>query len=502
MTGLIADPVNASYDLAAKGRLQDALALIEPHAKRSDADHDKLAAYANILKGMGRLDEALAVYRRAIKVAPKSGVAEHNLAALLGDMGKMSEAEAAARRAFAKGLDAPETWTVLARSLQGQHRFDEAEAAFREALRRRPAMADAHRDLAQMIWMRTEDADAATAELAKAVRAHPGEPALAIQLAKSLQFAGRAEAGYDVMLAALGRMPSDPLLEVTASKLAAELNETVAALRHAEMALRIAPHSAIAAITVSDAQLGMGRPGPAARLLEVLHQAQPNEQQVLARLATAWRLMDDPRYRQLYDYDAMVRGWTIDTPEGWPDLAAYLADLGKSLRAAHTMRAHPYGQSVRGGTQTHVDLTVSADPAIRAFFQAIDQPIRQHMAFIGNGEDVLRRRNTGRYEIQGAWSVRLRPSSGFHIDHVHQMGWLSSACHIELPAAIADEGRREGWLKFGQPGVATQPPLPAEHFVRPEPGRLVLFPSYMWHGTVPFSGEEDRLTVAFDVIPA
>jgi hypothetical protein len=32
---------------------------------------------------------------------------------------------------------------------------------------------------------------------------------------------------------------------------------------------------------------------------------------------------------------------------------------------------------------------------------------------------------------------------------------------------------------------------------------LALFPSYMWHGTVPFSGAPDdrRLTIAFDAVP-
>ncbi|HUL47329.1 MAG TPA: putative 2OG-Fe(II) oxygenase [Steroidobacteraceae bacterium] len=30
----------------------------------------------------------------------------------------------------------------------------------------------------------------------------------------------------------------------------------------------------------------------------------------------------------------------------------------------------------------------------------------------------------------------------------------------------------------------------------------VLFPSYFWHGTVPFASEQPRLTVAFDVVPA
>jgi hypothetical protein len=37
--------------------------------------------------------------------------------------------------------------------------------------------------------------------------------------------------------------------------------------------------------------------------------------------------------------------------------------------------------------------------------------------------------------------------------------------------------------------------------VQPVPGRLVLVPSYRWHGTVPFQSGDPRLTIAFDVVP-
>jgi len=43
--------------------------------------------------------------------------------------------------------------------------------------------------------------------------------------------------------------------------------------------------------------------------------------------------------------------------------------------------------------------------------------------------------------------------------------------------------------------------LSSQHDVRPAVGTLVLFPSYFWHGTVPFSGAPARLTVAFDAVP-
>jgi len=49
--------------------------------------------------------------------------------------------------------------------------------------------------------------------------------------------------------------------------------------------------------------------------------------------------------------------------------------------------------------------------------------------------------------------------------------------------------------------MITTPSLDAELSVRPEVGLLVLFPSYFWHGTLPFHSEQLRLTVAFDVVP-
>ena len=119
---------------------------------------------------------------------------------------------------------------------------------------------------------------------------------------------------------------------------------------------------------------------------------------------------------------------------------------------------------------------------------------------LGVGDDALRRRNGGGYRLAGCWSVQLAPG-GYHAPHVHPEGWLSSACYIDLPPAV-DAGGHEGWIGFGAPPFACIVPTPSEHFEKPEPGKLVLFPSYMWHGTVPFGGAKPRLTIAFDLVPA
>jgi len=484
--------------LVERDRAAEAHALLAPFAGRPEADIFVLTAHANALKALGRREEALAIYERARAVQPGSAVAEHNLAGALGDLQRFAESEAATRRAFAKGLDAPETWLVRARALQGLGELDAAERAFAEAIRRRPDYADALGDLAQLIWMRTADLAAAARGLDAAIQAHPGALALRLKQATLLEYAGDPEAAYRGLAAAASAAPPDWAIEVTAAQLASGL-DPAAAIAHAERAFAQEPERQLVLVTLCQAQLADGRVAAAARIAEAIRAHWPDDQHAIALLATAWRLQGDARYGELYDYGRLVGGEPIEAPRGWRSLADYLADLAPALRRLHRYRTHPLGQSVRGGSQTEQSLALSDDPVIRAFFEAIDGPIRRYIAGLGEGEDPLRRRIAAGYRFGGVWSVLLAPN-GFHADHVHPRGWISSACHIELPAAV-DQGH-EGWLKFGEPGVATAPRLGPEHFVKPEPGRLVLFPSYLWHGTAPFGGDAPRLSVAFDLVPA
>jgi hypothetical protein len=235
-----------------------------------------------------------------------------------------------------------------------------------------------------------------------------------------------------------------------------------------------------------EVDLALGRAAEAVKLAEQLRATRPKDQHAVALLATAYRLAGDARYRQLYDYERLVKSYRVQPPEGWENLEAYLADLAAALDRIHGAGTHPVDQSLRHGSQTSRNLMDYPDPAIRALFAAIDAPIRAHIAAIGEVHP---------YKIASAWSVRLK-DGGFHINHVHPEGWLSSAFYVRVPP-LPDQ---QGWLKFGEPGPPTAPPLAPEHFVRPEPGLLVLFPSYMWHGTVPFSSGETRLTCAFDIV--
>jgi hypothetical protein len=94
----------------------------------------------------------------------------------------------------------------------------------------------------------------------------------------------------------------------------------------------------------------------------------------------------------------------------------------------------------------------------------------------------------------GSWSVRLT-QGGFHEPHIHNEGWLSSAFYVSLPQSA---GSRAGWLTIGEPQSVLGLDMQPRRVVEPRRGRLILFPSYLWHGTIPALPGE-RLTIAFDV---
>jgi len=432
-----------------------------------------------VLHQLGDLSGCERELREAVRLAPGDGAAEFALASICYRLGNEADAEAATRRAIAAGLDDSHAYLLLGRILNRQSRFAEAESAWRAAIRRDPASPQGQRELAELVWMQTGDLAKARAELDAA----PQTAEIVTIAVNLLQGAGEEKAAYAL---AAARAARDPSLHVIAARAALAIDPAAAERHLAAAPAGITPLAR--AKTEIEVDLALGRAQHAVRRAEALRAARPNDQHATALLATALRLAGDPRYRALYDYDRLVGTYRIDPPEGWGSLDDYLHDLGQALDLIHGPLTHPVGQSLRHGSQTMRALFDYPQAPIRALFAALEAPIRQHVAALGVPGQ--------KHAIASAWSVRLN-SGGFHINHVHPEGWISSAFYVRLPKDL--EGI-QGFLKFGEPGPRTEPRLAAEHLVKPEPGLLVLFPSYMWHGTVPFTSDDKRLTCAFDIV--
>jgi Flp pilus assembly protein TadD len=478
-----------------------ALAILAPFCARDEIPPELIVQHVAALVALGRSGDAVEWSRNLVARSPGNAAAEQALATALQAANRHDEAEGIARNALDHGPPSATLCYTHARSLIALGEYDRAEAALRDCLRLEPQYVDAHGDLAKLVWTRTGEGEQATEAIDKALQTFPNNDALWAAKAAVLQGSGDVRAAYACLAARIGRPQAPPALHVRAGLAALEFDPRLA-LDRAGCALRAAPSDPAARTLQVAAMLGVGDAQGALRTCETLSLESPDDQYLIALQTTAWRMLGDERYAQLCDYPSLVVAYELEAPSPWTGLADFLDELKHDLGRMHDAFVHPLlFQSLRHGTETIGDLSRNEKPAIRALFRAFDAPIRDYIARLGKGEDPLRRRNTGAFRFNGSWSVRLR-AHGFHQNHVHPRGWISSACYVTLPDRRAEMTNREGVLAFGEPGILTTPALPPQHDVRPEVGTLVLFPSYFWHGTVPFSGDRTRLTVAFDAVPA
>ncbi|MFZ0501732.1 MAG: tetratricopeptide repeat protein [Steroidobacteraceae bacterium] len=482
------------------GRHPQALAVAGPLCTQGRVDAELATQHVTALVALGRQAEAITLYSGLAGAATDNLAPVQALAIALNAAGRHTEAAQIAHRALARGFRTATLCLTYARSLMAQGANARAETALRDCLRLDARLTEAHNSLAQLIWLRSGDLTQATEPLDEALRRFGNDGALQATKAAILQGAGDARAAYECLAPRAERPDAPPQLLVRAGLSALDFDPAMA-LSLAQRALRSMPENGAARSLLAAAQLGVGDAREALRECAALEPQAPNDQYLIALQATALRLLGDERYAELCDYRNLVLQLPIEPPSPWGDLASFLIDLTASLNRLHDPNGHALlFQSLRHGTETTQDLTRSTDAAVRGLFQAFAAPIARYLEHIGKGTDPLRRRNSGRWRFNGSWSVRLR-NRGFHTSHVHPRGWISSAFYVELPDIMTEGCTDEGILSFGKPGILTTPALEPEYSVRPTPGMLVLFPSYFWHGTLPFESPQPRLTVAFDAVP-
>ena len=103
------------------------------------------------------------------------------------------------------------------------------------------------------------------------------------------------------------------------------------------------------------------------------------------------------------------------------------------------------------------------------------------------------KKNIRPYSLKG-WLVSMK--SGGKLDpHIHENGWLSGAVYINVPPKTSsNDGNFAVCL---HENVSEKESKIIDVFT----GSLVLFPASLMHYTFPFVSDENRIVLAFDVIP-
>ncbi|MFN2329171.1 MAG: putative 2OG-Fe(II) oxygenase [Chromatocurvus sp.] len=444
------------------------------------------------LMRIGQPQAALAAFDTSARLAPDDNRSHHGRLRALLELGRFEQVH---REISSHPMPDLSFATLLIKALAGMDRWQEAVDGALDLARQQPQLPDAVFIAAQMCWTQGE--------------------AAAVEALLEQVLATRAGLGSDVMCAAIqrGMAANDRALATLAQAeqrygphgniasavvdVALEKGDTALAANAGGMAFRLDPQGTGSRLAWVQALLVNGRAAEALPLIEETPIARTN-QHWLALWGDALRQLGDSRYAWLLNHQDMARVFKLTPPAGYASIEAFNRVLAARLRILHKLQVHPLDQSLKGGTQTPVDLRFIREPVIAAFRDSIQEAIARYTAALPEDDShPLYRRRSGTAAPSGMWSVQLKPG-GKHVNHVHPEGWLSSAYYVEVPPADASEPNA-GALQLGQPRYAT-PGATAARTIAAEAGNLVLFPSYMWHGTVP-ANTGSRLSIAFDVTP-
>jgi tetratricopeptide (TPR) repeat protein len=459
-------------------------------------------ALGNALREVDALAEADDAFQRAIALDPGNATLWVNLGGVRRLRGRSDAALAAYAQARARGADDPPLREAEVGALIDTQQIDLALAHAESLVADHPGYVGGHTALAELRWEYGADAgtDRALASFREAATRRPDARDLSVSLISLLLDTGKAGEALE-RIGHLRREADDPtLMAMQANALEALGRRDEAARAYAEADRHLGDRDVHFVNAYVRHLLTSGDAAAAARRAEAALAIAPEHQETWAYLATAWRLTGDAREDWLCGFDRFVALMPIDVPRGFASMADFLAELRDALEALHRARNAPVRQSVRGGSQTPGRLFGRADARIVALESALTATVERFIARLPKDDaHPFLRRATRSVRYTGSWSVKLW-RSGKHANHFHNQGWMSSAFYVALPPSVV-AGSDAGALQLGQPPVELGLDLPPRRLLHPREGHLALFPSYLWHGTVPFDDEAPRLTVAFDMLP-
>lgn len=498
-------------------------------------------AHANLagaLHNQGDLEGAERSYRLALKHQPQSVKAPLGLSGVLNDLGRPVESEAVLRQALVKKPSDPRDNAALehnlgvALKLQRRHeealahydraramtpqestidynrgnvlmsmgRSEEAEAAYKSALAKNPLNLAAHHDLNGLYYSQKRDAEFLRSydeALQKAPRALP----LLLQKGGFLLKCDRFAEAQDIFARAALIEPKSAGAQNGLAFAFTKLGAFDRAIEAYERSLGLAPHDVTTKTNLASTYLQAGESRSALPFAEAALAQTPLDQNTLAVMELVLRANDDPRAQLLNDYETFLQIFDLDPPEGFSDMESFNAELNRYLDGLHTNKREFVDQTLRGGTQTFERIFDAGHDLVERLRKRIEEAIATYIARMAASEThpFLSRRRDG-FAFSGSWSSRLH-DCGYHTNHIHPKGWISSCYYVAVPDVAAEPLAKQGWFKVGEPSFDAHLKEPVRRSVEPKPGRLVLFPSYTWHGTNPFHSQQSRTTIAFDAIP-
>ncbi|MBX2849699.1 MAG: tetratricopeptide repeat protein [Acidiferrobacterales bacterium] len=457
--------------------------------------------WANHYHFVEKFDRAIEIYTELLDQDSGSASLKLSLAINLRLSGRPKDALVLYQELEQAGLSKYQLFHNMANALSDLGQSDKAIDYYRRAISKNPLYVESHVNLNALLWESgTRDQFLRSYELAieqhakqtellsayVATLLRVGEPRKALKFLESSELAKSDDVRFFDLL---GRAYRD-------------LGHGVRAVEVHRKVLAVEGGSVDILNSVVESMLEQSLWDEAENVIERILLQDPNNKHAWALRGIVWQALNDERADKLNNYQDLVKEYVIQPPSEFNSMEEFCSELNHYLSTLHTANQQPLEQTLNGGTQTRGHLFQDPHPLVQhivsQFRLCVLDYIKQTSPLLAA---VPAMQKVESFRFPGSWSVRLA-DGGHHSSHIHPMGWLSSAFYVNLPTSTADDDDKHGWFKLGEPNLKLSGVNLRTKFIKPEIGKLVLFQSYMWHRTTPFTtkhADETRTTIAFDV---
>ena len=443
---------------------QQFLAAIDSYKNAIKIDPNKPDLYFNLgiaLNHLNQFDEAIKAYQQAIALRPNFFEAHGNLGTVLQKLGQLDAAITSYKKGLAINPQDARGHFNLGTALRDQGNLKEAISSYQKAISLFPNYTDAYNNLGETL-RDSGDMDAAVKHYQAALSRNPNHPNANYNMGEFLYLAKKySEAAAYFERAQLDDWQARNMYCLYKAErfddFKSKLDEVVKSTRHTEP--------------------------------------------FIATLSTHFATNFD----QEDPYNFCKNGFDFVYQNSIPALAEPNSPLLKQL--LYDIENADIAERVQGmlhyGKQSAGNLFKRPESSFKQLAELVMQEFSNYKNHFANANCELIKSFPEQYEFTSSWYVKMQ--QGGHLSpHIHEIGWISGAVYLAIPASNGNEAAFE----YGIHGdhYPIQAPKTVSDFpvasTMPRVGDIVLFPSSLFHRTIPFSANEARICIAFDLKPS
>ena len=437
------------------GNKQEALSLL---IKATESDHQLAPAWVNLAHGyfeLGKRNDAEIACRKAIELNPNLFNSHFLLANILIGQKKLIEAEISLRKTIEIKPDLTIAHSNLGSILIDLGKLKDAELSTRKAIELNPDLAEAHYNLGstlETIGNRQE----AISHWKKAVELKPEDEKSVIALAHNLCY----EKKYELALKYLSKNKSNSSQGVYLGCLLSLDREKDFNKKYKELVENKACNADIGGI-VEHANIIYGN-----------------------------------KYKSPFCNEA-IKHILIDKINEDSFSESHLNEL-ISYHKISKKQDRPQGL-LTNGIQTSGNLFLLDYPFIKSIKKALEIKIEKYKRkFKDSGQGFINNWPEN-YELR-SWMISMK-TGGFLKPHNHEYGWITGSFYLQIPK-YNNNNNDSGNIAFSYQG----PKYPKKDkkfnltIKKIETRDICIFPSSLFHHTIPFRGREERICFVFDLV--